>query len=64
MDKDEALWVESKLGLDPNVELKSTSLINTTHLSLEKTLDKITLRVINPWKILDNKMSNECHGME
>jgi hypothetical protein len=64
MDKDEALWVESKLGLDPNVELKSISLINTTHLSLEKTLDKITLRVINPWKILDNKMSNECHGME
>ena len=22
MDKDEALWVESKLGLDPNGELK------------------------------------------
>ena len=35
MDKDEALWVESKLGLDPNGELKSTSLINKTHPSLE-----------------------------
>jgi hypothetical protein len=27
MDKDEALWVESKLGLDPNSELKSISSI-------------------------------------
>jgi hypothetical protein len=47
MDKDEALWVESKLGLDPNSELKSISLINMTHPSLEKTLDNITLRVTN-----------------
>ena len=36
MDKDEALWVESKLGLDPNGELKSISLINMTHPSLEE----------------------------
>ena len=35
MDKDEALWVESKLGLDPNGELKSISLINKTHPSLK-----------------------------
>jgi hypothetical protein len=41
MDKDEALWVESKLGLDPNGELKSISSINMTHPSLEETLDKI-----------------------
>jgi hypothetical protein len=61
MDKDEVLWVESKLGLDPNDELKSISLINMTHPSLEKTLDKITPRVTNPWEILDNKISNECH---
>ena len=60
MDKDEALWVESKLGSDPNGELKSISLINKTHPSLE-VLDKINLRSTNPWKILDNKTSNECH---
>ena len=61
MDKDEALWVESKLGLDPNGELKSISLINMTHPSLEEALDKITLRVTNLREILDNKMTNECH---
>jgi peptidyl-tRNA hydrolase len=61
MDKDEALWVESKLNLDPNGEFKSISLINMTHSSLEETLDKITLRVTNLRKILDNKMTNECH---
>jgi hypothetical protein len=61
MDNDEALWVEFKLGLDPNGELKSISLINMTHPSLEKTLDKITPRVTNLWKILDNKTSNKCH---
>jgi hypothetical protein len=48
MDRDEALWVESKLGLDPNSELKSISSINMTHLSLEETLDKINPRDINP----------------
>ena len=61
MDKDEALWVESKLGLDPNGELKSISLINKTHPSLEEVLDEINPRANNPWKILDNKTSNECH---
>ena len=61
MDKDEALWVESKLGLDPNGELKSISLINMTHPSLEEALDKINPRVTNPREILDNKMTNECH---
>ena len=53
MDKDEALWVESKPGLDPNGELKSISLINMTHPSLEKALDKINPRVTNPREILD-----------
>ena len=56
MDKDEALWVESKLGLDSNGELKSISLINMTHPSLEEALDEI-----NPWEILNNKESNKCH---
>ena len=64
MDKDEALWVESKLDLDPNSELKSISLIHMTHPSLEETLDKINPRVTNPWEILDNKVSNECHRHE
>ena len=32
-----------------------------THPSLEKALDEINPRVINPWEILDNKTSNECH---
>ena len=61
MDKDEALWVESKLGLDSNSELKSISFTNMTHPSLEKALDEINPRVTNPWEILDNKMTNECH---
>jgi hypothetical protein len=60
MDKDEALWVASKLGLDPNDEFKSISSINMTHPSLE-VLNKTNPRDINPWEILDNKMSNECH---
>ena len=51
MDKDEALCVESKLGFDPNGELKSISLINITQLSLEEALDEINLRVTNPWEI-------------
>ena len=48
MDKDKTLWVESKLNSDPNGELKSISLINITHPSLEETLDKINPRVTNP----------------
>ena len=52
MEKEEALWVESKLGLDPNGKRKSTSLINMTHPSLEEALEKITSRVSNPRKIL------------
>ena len=44
MDKDEALWVESKLGLDSNSELESISLINMNHPSLEEALDKINPR--------------------
>ena len=39
MDKDEVLWVESKLGLGPNDKLKSICLINMTHPSLEEALD-------------------------
>ena len=57
MDKDEALWVESKLGLDSNS--KSISLINMTHPSLDEVLDKINPRVTNPREILENKMTNE-----
>ena len=52
MDKDGALWVESKFGLDPNGELESISLINMTLPSLEEALDEITPRVSNPRKIL------------
>ena len=55
LDEVGSLWVESKPDLDPKGELKSISLINMTHLSLEETLDKINPRVTNPWKILDNK---------
>ena len=61
IDKDEALRVESKLGLDPNGELKSISLINMNHPSLDEALDEINPRATNPWVILDNKTSNECH---
>ena len=61
MDKDEALWVESKHGLDSNNELESISLINMTHPSLKEALDEINPRATNPWEILDNKTSNECH---
>jgi hypothetical protein len=61
MDKDESLWLGSKLVLDPNGELKSISSINMTHLSLEEALDEINPRYTNPWEILDNKMSNDCH---
>ena len=61
MDKDEALWVESKLGLDSNCELKSISFTNMTHPSLEEALDEINPRATNPWEILDNKTSKECH---
>ena len=64
MDKDEALWIEPKLGLDPNSELKSISLINMTNPSLEEALDEINPRATNPWEILDNKTSNECHRHE
>ena len=53
MDKEEALWVESKLGLDPNGKRKSASLINMTHPSLEEALDKIDPRVTKPREILD-----------
>ena len=61
MDKGEALWVESKLGLDSNSELKSISFTNMTHPTLEEALDEINPRATNPWEILDNKMSNDCH---
>ena len=51
MDKDEALRVEPKLDLDPKGELKSISLINMTHSSLEEALDKINPRISNPREI-------------
>ena len=47
MDKDEALWVESKLGLDSNSEFESTTLIKMTHPSLEEALDEINPRATN-----------------
>ena len=62
MDKDEALWVESKLGLDSSGEFKSISLINMTHPSLGEALDEINMRATNPWEVMDNKTSNECHS--
>jgi hypothetical protein len=61
MDKDKALWLGSKVGLDPNGEFKSISSINTTHPSLEEALEETNLRDTNLWEILYNKMSNECH---
>jgi hypothetical protein len=61
MDKDEALWLESKLGLDSNSELKSIPFANMTHPSLEEAIDKINSRTTNPWEILNNKTSNGCH---
>jgi hypothetical protein len=61
IDKDEALWLGSKLGLYSNGEFKSISSINMTHPSLEEALDETNSRDTNPWKILDNKTSNECH---
>jgi hypothetical protein len=61
MDKDEALWLGSNLGLDPNGEFESISLINMTHPSLEKALDEINPRDTNPWEIMGNKTSNNCH---
>jgi len=57
--KEEAFW--SKLGLDPNGELKSLSLINKTHPSLVEDIDETNPRDTNPWEILDNKTSNGCH---
>jgi hypothetical protein len=48
MDKDEALWLGSKLGLDSNGEFKSISLINMTHPSLEEALDETNPRDTNP----------------
>jgi len=63
MEEDEAT-LASKLGLNSNVKLKSISLINKTHPSLEKALDETNLRDINSWEILENKISNKCHKHE
>ena len=59
MDQAKTLRLEPKP--DPKGELKSISLISMTHPSLEEALDKINPRATNPWEILDNKTSNECH---
>ena len=64
MGEDEVLALASKLGLNSNVKLKSISLINKTHPSLEKALDETNLREINSWEILENKISNKCHRHE
>ena len=64
MEEDEVLALASKLGLNSNVELKSISLINKTHPSLEKALDETNLRDINSWEILENKISNKYHRHE
>jgi hypothetical protein len=50
MDKDETLWVESKLGLDSNSGLKSIPFANMTRPSLEEVLDKTNPRATNPWE--------------
>jgi hypothetical protein len=47
MDKDEAIWVEFKLGLDLNGEFKSISFAIMTHPSLE-VLDKTNPRDTHP----------------
>jgi hypothetical protein len=51
LDKAKTLRLEPKP--DPKGELKSISLINMTHSSLEEALDKINLRVTNPREFLD-----------
>ena len=53
LDEAESLRVEPKPDLDPKGELKSISLINMTHPSLEEALDKIIPRVTNPRENLD-----------
>jgi len=64
MEEDEVLALASKLGLNSNVKFISISLINKTHPSLEETLDETNLRDINPWEILENKISNIYHKHE
>ena len=64
MDKDEALWVESKLGLDSNGEFNSIPFANMTHPSLEEALDEINPSTTNPWEILDKKHPMNVIGME
>jgi hypothetical protein len=64
MDKDEALWLESKLDLDSSSELKSIFFNKHDSSSLKEALDEINPRATNPWKILDNKTSYECHRHE
>jgi hypothetical protein len=50
IDKDEALWVESKLGLDSNGEFKSIPFAIMTYLSLED-LDKTNPRDTHPMNV-------------
>jgi hypothetical protein len=64
MDKDKTLWVESKLGLDPNSELKSILFANMTHPSLEEVLDKTNPRATNPWKTWTIKRLMNVIGKE
>ena len=64
MDKDGALWVESKLVLDPNGELKFISLIKKTHPSLEEALDEINLRALIYVKSWTIKHPMNVIGME
>jgi len=64
MEEDEVLALESKLGLNSNVELTSISLINITQPCLENALEETNLGDINSWEILENKISNKCHRHE
>jgi len=64
MEEDEVLALASELGLNSNIELKSISLINKTHPSLDKALDETNLRDINSCEILENKISKKCHMHE
>jgi len=59
MEEDKTLELASKLSLNSNGELKSISLINITHPSLEKALEETNLGDINSWEILENKTSNK-----
>jgi hypothetical protein len=63
MDEDEALLLASELGLDTNGELKSISLVNMNHPSLEEALDESKPRnyiIDEHGSYIINTSSNPC----